>query len=237
MKRNLILYLLLFFSHKFLAQIEKGTYVPSISLNCSYQTSPVKDSTANSTQNYIWNAGCTIGFGKFIKDNLSLGASFNYTYGYSRKTYVNNNSYQANTDNKNYTYSENLSISLLKYKFIGENFALRFGPTLSAYFSEGRSNSQFYIFDASNGTYSQQNPTSYYNSLISSGSLSAGIQYFLNKNIALTGNMGFFAINYTYSPYQKMKHPNSEAYTLNLSLTPSFNAFNVGLIYFIRPKK
>jgi len=238
MKKTSVLLLFILLSVKQYAQIEKGTYVPSISINGQYSTSPKSDSVLSNKSNTA-NLGVTLGFGRFIKDNLLLTGTASYTHSGNKtdETYIK-------TPDNNRTYNsfgntESIGASLLRYTFITENFAIRYGASFSINYSESI-NRQSYNeggpYNPATGTYATILTTSstYTNSLGIQGNLVAGIQYFVSKNLALTANMGFFAISDSYSPYGHIKK--EDGHTLSLSLTPSFNAFSAGLTYYFRPK-
>src|SRR6185437_9056099 len=112
MKKIPVLLLFVLLSVKQYAQIEKGTYVPSISLNGNYTTRPFSDTVYTGKSNN-WNLGSTLGFGKFIKDNLLLTGNVSYTHsgGKSDYTYsVASNSYK-NSGNSNFGNTEGVGVS------------------------------------------------------------------------------------------------------------------------------
>jgi len=157
MKKIPVLLLFVLLSVKQYAQIEKGTYVPSISLNGNYTTRPFSDTVYTGKSNN-WNLGSTLGFGKFIKDNLLLTGNVSYTHsgGKSDYTYsVASNSYK-NSGNSNFGNTEGVGVSLLHYKFITQNFAIRYGGMLSVNYTEMISRSYNYTpgpFDFTSQTY------------------------------------------------------------------------------------
>ena len=231
MKKTIAIIFFAAISIKQYAQIEKGTYLPSISMSASFTDNPKKDTISSTKSNsFSYNVG--VGFGKFIKDNLLLISSFNYGHSNSKSDYIHNNSSNGNNGQSFFSNSESIGASLLKYKFLTENFAIRYGASLSISYSE--TINRYYNYYPNNGNPVFEQEITYSNSLGVTLNLLAGIQYFVSKNLALTGSMGFFSTNYSYSPYQKIKH--SETQTVTFSLTPSFNAFSVGLSYYIRPK-
>jgi hypothetical protein len=237
MKKTIALILFIAISTKQYAQIEKGTYVPSISVNGNYTTSPTKD-TVSSNKNNKYSITTNLGFGRFIKDNLLLTGTFSYGHSGSKSDYTNNQNHYYNKGSNSFGNTESIGVSLLKYKFITENFAIRYGASCSVSYNELISRSYQYQERYNNSInayeYIYLNGTSYSNSLGAQLNLLAGIQYFVSKNLALTGNMGFFNVSDNYSPYQKAKHINAS--TLTFTLTPSFNAFSAGLTYYFRQK-
>ena len=240
MKKTIALIAFLAVSTKQYAQIEKGTYVPSISINAIYTSNPAKDSLS-ANKNNLWNSTVTLGFGKFIQDNLLLSGSLIYAHYYSKRDEVGNKNSYANNGSSFFGNNESIGAYLLKYKFLTENFAIRYGASLSIAYSETINRRYYYYqsgYNSLTGTYASnalENVFSYTNSLGATLNLLAGIQYFVSKNLALTGSMGFFGTTYSYSPYEKVKKV--DTHTLTFSLTPSFNAFSVGLSYYFRPKK
>ena len=238
MKKTIALISFMILSTKQYAQIEKGTYVPSMAINATYSDSPQKD-TLSSNKTSTISVNTSLGFGRFIQDNLVLIGSLGYGHSNSKYDYVNNASSYKNSGNSSFGNSESIAASLLKYKFLTENFAIRYGASLSVSYSETISRNYWYtrVYDYSTNTYTGSEigkSTFYSNTLGATLNLLAGIQYFVSKNLALTGSMGFFNTAYSYSPYQKVKHGDTQ--TLTFSLTPSFNAFTAGLSYYIRPK-
>ena len=239
MKKTIVLISFKQLSTRQYAQIEKGTYVPSIAINATYSDNPQKDSLYSSK--FInWSATASLGFGRFIQNNLLLTASLSYGHTNFKSDYVDNKHSYNNSGENDFGNGESIGASLLKYKFLTENFAIRYGASLSVSYSETISRAYSYlqgVYDPVSGTYGDrilQTASSYSNLFGATLNLLAGIQYFVSKNLALTGTMGFFNTNYSYSPYQKTKQ--TEAHSLTFSLTPSFNAFTVGLSYYIRPK-
>jgi len=237
MKKTIALLLFTLLSVKQYAQIEKGTYVPSVSINGLYSTSPKSDSALSSKYNN-WNLGTTLGFGRFIKDNLLLTGTVSYTHTGSKANYTYVKTLNNNNGTSGFGNTESIGASLLHYKFITENFAVRYGASFSINYTESISR-RYNYYDSYynlNGAYVSvlYSNSVYSNSLGIQGNLIAGIQYFVSKNLALTGNMGFFAITDSYSPYLHTKK--IDEHTLNVSLTPSFNAFSAGLTYYFRPK-
>ena len=239
MKKTIALISFIILSTRQYAQIEKGTYVPSIAINATYSANPSKDTLSSSKIN-TWGATTSLGFGRFIQDNLLLTGSFVYGHSNSKYDKIASKHPSENDGNSSFGNNESIAASLLKFKFLTENFAIRYGASLSVSYSETINNGYSYlqgVYDPVSGTYGDpilQRYSSYTNTLGITLNLLAGVQYFVSKNLALTGNMGFFSTNYNYSPYQKVKQ--TEAHSLTFSLTPSFNAFTVGLSYYIRPK-
>src|SRR5205823_375214 len=135
MKKYFILALLILLANKQFAQIEKGTRLPGFALNGLYSATTLSDS-AVSHKNYNWLAGLSIRYGKFIKDNLLLSGSLGYSYndrnykdGYSLSPY-------SGITQDNYSNSVTCGIGISKYKFITENFAVTFGPSLTLSYSD-----------------------------------------------------------------------------------------------------
>ncbi|HWY12751.1 MAG TPA: hypothetical protein VN026_15565 [Bacteroidia bacterium] len=239
MKKIILLSSFFLLCNREYAQIEKGTYVPSISLNFGYSSSPDNNKGISSKINDRWNGGATIGFGRFIKNNLLISGSIGYGYSYQNSSYTNNYNVYDSNGSKSYSNSVTLSGGLFKYKFFNENFAIRFGANITSAYSDGFSKNysyNYYVDTYGNPTWINNNSDSYKNAISVQGNLQAGILYFLNRNLALTGSMGFFSASYSMSPYQKLKNKTDDAHTLSFSLTPSFNAFSLGLTYYIRPK-
>src|ERR1700758_4788851 len=100
------------------AQIEKGTYVPGISLNGSYLYNPYKDSLNTRNSSYF-NAGVALKFGKFICNNLLLTPTVNYSYNQNKSfsefipLVTNPSTFDKNSSN--YTNTIGVGIGLLKY--------------------------------------------------------------------------------------------------------------------------
>jgi hypothetical protein len=241
MKKTIALLLFTLLSAKQYAQIEKGTYVPSISINGTYNTRPYSDTIYGGKTN-SFNLGSTLGFGSFIKDNLLLMGNLSYTHSQAKSDYTYdaaNNSYR-NYGSSSFGNTESIGASLLHYKFLTENFAIRYGGSFSVNYTESINRNYnytrgtYYPLTATYGPDVLHNTSTYSNSLGVQLNLLAGIQYFVSKNLALTGTMGFFAIADSYSPYQHVKK--QDTHTLSASLTPSFNAFSVGITYYFRPK-
>ena len=236
MKKTIAIIFFAAISIKQYAQIEKGTYVPGVSIGITYGSTPQKDSLS-SIKSSTFSVTTNLSFGKFIKDNLLLTGVFSYVHSNSKTDYTFNKYPSENEGSSSFGNTESIAASLLKYKFFTENFAIRYGSSFSASYTEQISRN--YSYDQtrnSTGIYTNtlSKETTYYNILGVSLNLVLGIQYFVSKNLALTGSMGFFSANYSYSPYQKTKHGDLEL--LSFSLTPAFNAFNAGLSYYIRPK-
>ena len=245
MKKLIVCILLISLCNKQFAQIEKGTALPGFSVNGTYSSNKDDQSynynAINKTNN--WQSGFNFKYGKFVKENLLLSFNIGYTYQeqnfkYEQAAYP----LYLGTEkiNKNIL---NAGISLLKYKFITENFGVDYGGSFSVSYSDG--------FDRHAGTlqvgvqdslgYFSYYPvpyttSQYQNSISASFNFTGGIFYFLSKNLSLTGSLGLFNLSYSTSPYTKQKNHEIQS-TFNASLTPSFNAFGVGLVYFIRPKK
>lgn len=230
MKKIFFFALLLFLANFLCAQIPKGTYVPSIAVNGAYTNSIEKDS-AHNIKSYNSQAGLTIRYGKFIKENLLLSGQLNYTKLLSSETY----SYTT-IPNSDYSYQSNKNVAtagilLSRYKFITESLCIDFGPSFNLSFADGIITQNRYI--SSNNLLNKQ--SSYQNSVTAQVYFTAGLQYFLNKNLAISGSLGAFSLGYTTSPYLKeKKHIDQNSF--NFYLTPSFNFFNAGLTYYIRPK-
>jgi len=221
------------------AQIEKGTYVPSVALSGLYSTSPRTDTVSSSKYN-SWSLGSNLGFGRFIKDNLLLTGTLSYNHTNTKSDYVNTKFVNNNRGNSSFGNNESIGASLLRYTFITENFAVRYGAACSIGYGEAINRTYYYNgsgYNYATGTYATETlrqTSGYTNTISGQINLVAGIQYFVSKNLAITGNMGFFNISDSYSPYQHIKK--IDTHTINVSLTPSFNAFSAGLTYYIRPK-
>ncbi len=239
MKKTIAIILLTMLSTRQYAQIEKGTYVPSISINASYGSNPQKD-TVSSTKSSSWNSTASFGFGRFIKDNLLLTGSVSYNHSNSKQDYVYVKTPLQNYGLSSFGNTESIAAQLLKYKFITENFAIRYGVSFNINYIESINrnynyNGESYNPTTNHYTYNLYETSSHYTNTFGAGmNLLAGIQYFVTKNLALTGNMGFFSASYSYSPYEKSKQASSQ--NLNFSLTPSFNTFSAGLTYYFKPK-
>ena len=230
MKKTIVLISFIILSTRQYAQIEKGTYVPSIAINATYSDNPQKDSLYSSK--FInWSATASLGFGRFIQNNLLLTGYFSYGHSNSKTDFVDNTYSYKNNGISDFSNMESIGGSLLKYKFLTENFAIRYGASCSVFYSE-TTNRSYRYYQTPPLLY--RTSSSYSNSFSAQLNLLAGIQYFVSKNLALTASMGFFNTSYMYSPYQKIKQVDS--HTLSFSLTPSFNAFTAGLSYYIRPK-
>jgi hypothetical protein len=236
-KKIIVSVILIAISTKQYAQIEKGTYVPSITITGGYTNSPYKDTIYSSKTNN-WNIGANLSFGKFIQENLLLTGSFGFVHSNSKTDIIGKSPPLVNKGSSGFGNNESVGGSVLKYKFLTENFAIRYGASLSISYIETINRDYYsvtsYVQATSSFNTFTNSSTSYSNSLGATLNLLMGIQYFVSKNLALTGTMGFFNTSYMYSPYQKVKQV--DTHTLNFSLTPSFNAFTVGLSYYIRPK-
>jgi hypothetical protein len=239
MKKTAVFLFFTLLSVKQYAQIEKGTYVPSVSINGTYNTSPQSDSVSSSKSSRA-NLGVTLGFGRFIKDNLLLTGNLSYNHSNSIDDNTKTKIAYSDRGSSSFANTESIGASLLHYTFITENFAIRYGVSCSVNYGESINRQHYYEgsnYNPATGTYMNESlitTSGYSNSLSIQLNLQAGIQYFVSKNLALTGNMGFFSISDSYSPYQQIKK--IDAHTLNVSLTPSFNAFSAGLTYYFRPK-
>ncbi len=191
-------------------------------------------------KSYNWQTGINLSRGKFIKDNLLLSFNVGYTYSYRHLQSIDINDHLNNTKSESNTNTASAGISLLKYKFITENFAVYFGPSLSMSYSDGfekdEGNHSYYTYDSLGNSLVNIVPyttSAFQNSITTNINFNAGIVYLLNKNLALTGRIGFFSANYTASYYSNFGETQN---SFGISLTPSFNAFGAGLVYFIRPK-
>src|ERR1700746_4053061 len=114
MKNLLVLSALLLLTNTQFGQIQKGTYVPSFALNGLYSSSMTSDS-AHTNKNYNWQAGLTLRYGKFIKDNVLLSGLFNYTKLYSSSKY---NYTSTPYSNQSFNGDKNIvsvGVSLFKY--------------------------------------------------------------------------------------------------------------------------
>jgi hypothetical protein len=135
MKKTIVFIIFIALSKKQYAQIEKGTYVPSIAINGGFTNNPSKDSTYSIKSNTL-TYGTNLGFGRFVKDNLLLTGSFSYGHSSSKLDYVDDTYSYNNYGNSSFSNSEGIGVSLLKYKFLTENFAIRYGSSFSASYTE-----------------------------------------------------------------------------------------------------
>jgi hypothetical protein len=237
MKKYFIFSLLILLANRQFAQIEKGTLVPGIIINGYYSNALNKDTIRSSVDNQ-WRTGFNMTFGKFIKENLLMSFTLGDFYSSSNSKSESVPIYFNNYSNKQISNAVSAGVSLSKFKFINEVFAVSFGPSFSFGFADGKSTRTIFEkhYDSNNNLYyTQSSISTYENSILAQIYLSAGIRYFISKNLSINGSLGFFSASYTTSPYLTEKKHSEQNY-LAFSLTPSFNAFGAGLTYYIRPK-
>jgi hypothetical protein len=241
MKKLILISIAILIITKQYAQIEKGTTLPGFSLSGMYSKTHSNSGTFlpyydNSGHNY--QLGVNLKYGKFVKDNLLVG--FNVGYGYNSREYdVNYQSSYPNIQSKSRQNGINAGLYLLKYRFITDNFCITYGASFNLAYTESNNNDigATQSYDTMGVIhYSYYSTTSFDNTAQANINLTAGINYFVTKNLAITGSIGFFSANYTAYPYLK-KNKEIEQNSINLNLLATYNAFGAGLVYFIRPKK
>lgn len=241
MKKLILIIVSVLIINKQYAQIEKGTSVPGFSLSGIYTKSHANSGTYlpyydNSQINY--QAGVSLKYGKFVKNNLLLGCAVGYLYN-DRENTVNYQSSYPNTTEKSKQNSVNAGVYLSKYKLIKNDFYITYGANFGLSYTESNNNNvqALVTYDSLGVAHFTSYPTtSFDNSVQASLNLTAGINYFVTQNLAITGSLGFLNASYTAYPYQK-KNNEVDRSNIDVRLFATYNAFSAGLVYFIRPKK
>lgn len=168
------------------AQIQKGATALGFNLAAIYSVNKFSNSMNSSYSQTNTSQGFTIQpfFEYFVKTNLSIGITLNYS----------NNLINTNTNfNPNSSYSEfnlknyGLQVQLKKYWFATSKVAFTFTPAIAAL-----RNDNFYENGSSNAP--KYTSTDNYWQFGIGGNL--GAAYFIKKNVMVEGQTNFFSFSY-----------------------------------------
>jgi hypothetical protein len=221
MKKSILFFCFAFISSKFFAQIEKGTIVPSLTMQVVAGNNQTVLGTSGNKYSFL-SFSIAPGYGRFIRQNLLLKIEPTFNKSKSITEFLSGNGMDTRILNSD--FGMGLRCSMTKYKFISENLAFGISSSVYGGFSEGGSKTIGNI----------TNSDSYHNSVSATIQIFGNVNYFLTKNLVLSASFGVAGLNYQYSPYSTAKHIHNHNITFNFS--PSFNNFGAGLSYFIRPK-
>jgi hypothetical protein len=222
-KINFVMLALLLSVSSYYAQLSKGTFMPGIGINYSYNSSKSHDTInagglANDNASKSTNFSTNIKLGYFISDKVVIGVLGGYSSQTYDNTWLQNNTYsydRFNTNNGIYG-----GVFLRYYKLMKNNKFGFFGQLSSNYtFGKTRShsteyniNSQYYYDSETHGTSGTFN-----------ASISPGIVYFISNKVgveAMFGNIGFNSQNNkSFSKYNQVGTGSSNSFYTNFSLT------------------
>ncbi len=242
MKRICVIIFLCASLNSSFGQIAKGTRVPAGAINLYGSRTTVTDSMRKNLNRYFQNS-IGLNYGKFIKENLLLSFGIGYTLNWNRssteyKTLVNN----PILNNKSFEIlqSPSINLSIEKFHFLNEKIAISYGASLRLYFEETRVNRNFWfpIYNPAlnTTTHEERFYNSYNNKIGTLVNLNTSLHYFITKKLSLSGSIGYCNFNYSYLPYSKQKF-NITEHVFTFQLIPNFNNFNIGLTYYIQPKR
>ncbi len=234
-KINFVILSLLVSISSYYAQLSKGTFMPGIGINYSYNSSKSHDTInggglANDNTGKSTNFSTNVKLGYFISDKVVIGVFGGYSKQTFDNTWIQNNNSTTNSYSINGIYG---GVFLRYYKLLKNNKFGFFGQ-LSSNYTFGKTHTHYTEYNVNSQYYSSEvHGTSY----AINASISPGIVYFINNRVgveAMFGNVGFNSQNNkSFSKYNQVGTGNSNSFYTNFSL----NSFQLGVNFYFGKNK
>ncbi len=206
------------------AQVQKGAMLIGGAVNFSHSNNDediVGGDQITGTRNSKTNSFSIIpSFGILITNSLELGVGAGYSF-YKSEYSSTDNSYYSLLETKDRRFIINPYIS--KYFKIAEKFYITGTFNMEAGFGKKQS-----VYNISN-----QEKTKDYNDFSLNFNITPGIRYFINKNWALSGNIGQIYYNWSKSVEDTDMEDNPKESSSNFGVSMELNTFIVGIQYYL----
>ena len=206
------------------AQVQKGAMLIGGSVGFSHSNNEddiVEYDQITGTRNTKTNTFSIIpSFGIFVANSLELGVGAGYNFSKYENSSTDN-SYYSLQETKDRKFIVNPYLS--KYFKIAEKFYIT--GTLNMGVGFGKKQRVYNI--------SNQEKTKDYNDFFLDFNITPGIRYFINKNWALSGNIGQIYYNWSKSVQETDMEDNPKETNSNFGISMALNTFNVGIQYYL----
>ena len=206
------------------AQVQKGAMLIGGAVNFYHSNNDediVEDNQITGTHNSKTNSFSIVpSFGILITNSLELGVGAGYSF-YKNEYSTTGNTYLNLQEMKDRSFI--IIPYLSKYFKIAEKFYITGTFNMGAGFGK-----KHRVYNTSN-----QEKIKDYNDFILDFNITPGIRYFINKNWALSGNIGQIYYNWSKSVLDTDMEDKPAERSSNFGVSMALNTFNVGIQYYL----